>query len=159
MPDNAGKDRLKLLLAEPSSKIEWELYFDLRWRVLRAPWRQPRGSEQDEREADSIHLMLCDASRMPFAVGRLHLNSPHEAQIRFMAVDPKVTRQGLGTAVLTALESRAAKMGFHRIVLNARKQAVPFYQKHGYAVTGDGETMFDTVLHVRMAKKISSITA
>jgi ribosomal protein S18 acetylase RimI-like enzyme len=159
MPDKIPQNHPKLALAEPRSEIDWERYFDLRWRVLRAPWQQPKGSEQDNREADSVHLMLCDASRMPLAVGRLHLNSPDEAQIRFMAVDPKATRRGLGTIVLLALEARAAKMGAHCIVLNAREQAIPFYRKHGYVVTGDAETMFGNVSHVRMTKRMSLIVA
>jgi ribosomal protein S18 acetylase RimI-like enzyme len=144
----------ELMLAEPRSALDWERYFDLRWKVLRAPWHQPKGSEQDDREADSVHLMLCDASRMPLAIGRLQLNSPQEAQIRFMAVDPTATRQRLGTAVLKALEHRAAVMGARTIVLNARQQAIPFYQKHGYTITGDAETMFGSVLHVRMTKQL-----
>jgi ribosomal protein S18 acetylase RimI-like enzyme len=156
MPDKDAQDHhFELTLVEPTSEIDWERYFDLRWRVLRRPWRQPKGSERDDREAGSLHVMLCDASRMPLAVGRLHLNSPREAQIRFMAVDPTATRQGLGTIVLAALESRAAEMGARSIVLNAREQAIPFYRKHGYVVTGDAETMFGSVLHVRMAKRIS----
>ncbi len=143
---------------EPTSDIDWERYFDLRWRVLRAPWQQPKGSEKDDREADSVHLMLCDASRMPLAIGRLHLNSPYEAQIRFMAVDPMVTRQGLGATVLKALEERAVEAGARRIVLNAREQAIPFYQKHGYLVTGEAETMFGSVFHSRMTKNLPSET-
>ncbi len=157
MPDTDAHDhQFELTLAEPTSEIDWERYFDLRWRVLRAPWQQPRGSEQDDREAGSVHLMLCDASRTPFAVGRLHLNSSEEAQIRFMAVEPTATRHGLGTTVLTALESRAEKLGARRIVLNAREQAIPFYQKHGYVVTSQAETMFGEVRHVRMEKRLSA---
>ena len=143
-----------LTLLEPTSNIDWERYFELRWRVLRAPWQQPKGSEKDDRETDSVHLMLCDASRMPLAVGRLHLNSLQEAQIRFMAVDPSVTRQGFGATVLKALERRATEGGARRIVLNAREQAIPFYQKHGYVVTDDADTLFGSVLHVRMEKQL-----
>ena len=148
-----------LTLLEPTSNIDWDRYFDLRWRVLRAPWQQPKGSEKDDRETDSIHLMLCDASRTPLAVGRLHLNSPQEAQIRFMAVDPSVTGQGLGATVLKALERRATGASARRIVLNAREQAIPFYQKHGYVVTEKAEIMFGSVLHARMEKQIEATSA
>jgi ribosomal protein S18 acetylase RimI-like enzyme len=155
--ENAQDYHFELTLVEPTSQIDWERYFDLRWRVLRRPWRQPKGSEKDNREAGSVHLMLCDASRMPLAVGRLHLNTPLEAQVRFMAVDPTATRQGLGATLLAALESRAAQMGARSIVLNAREQAIPFYRKHGYVVTGEAATMFGSVLHFRMAKQISAM--
>ncbi|MEJ2362384.1 MAG: thioesterase, partial [Gammaproteobacteria bacterium] len=35
----------------PQTKQEWQAYFDLRWRILRAPWQQARGSERDDLEA------------------------------------------------------------------------------------------------------------
>jgi len=31
-----------LILRRPTSPDEWDAYFDLRWRILRQPWRQPR---------------------------------------------------------------------------------------------------------------------
>src|SRR5690242_7663242 len=68
----------------PRSKIDWEKYYDLRWRVLRAPWNQPRGSEKDDREAESQHLMILGPNAEAVAAGRLHFNSAAEAQVRYM---------------------------------------------------------------------------
>lgn len=138
------------------SQEDWEGYFDLRWRVLRAAWKQPRGSERDDLETESIHVMLCDVDRSAAAIGRLHFNSAEEAQVRYMAVDPKVRRQGLGTTVLAALESEAVKRGARRIVLNAREQAISFYERHGYVVIVPAETLFGEVAHTRMQKDIDS---
>src|SRR5450432_2016385 len=84
----------------PGNAAEWEAYFDLRWRVLRAHWNQPRGSEKDDRESDSEHLMIPDADGQPLAVGRLHFNTLTEAQVRFMAVSPEVQGRGLGSSIL-----------------------------------------------------------
>ena len=95
----------------PRSEAEWNGYFDLRWRVLRAPWQQPRGSEKDDRELESDHLMIVGKDSRPLAIGRLHLNSPTEAQIRFMAVDPAAQGCGLGGAILQGLEQRARLAG------------------------------------------------
>jgi GNAT superfamily N-acetyltransferase len=144
-------------LREPTSASDWEKYFDLRWRVLRAPSAQPRGSERDEREADSIHVMICDASRVPLAIGRAHFNSETEAQVRYMAVDPAFTGRGFGGRVLAELERRARDRGASRVVLNARKPAVEFYRKHGYAVLGPGETLFGSIEHSRMEKVLTTI--
>ena len=88
----------------PQSEAEWDNYFDLRWRVLRAPWHQPRGSEKDGREAESEHLMIVGQDSSPVAVGRLHFNTPAEAQVRFMAVEPGLQGHGLGGAILQELE-------------------------------------------------------
>jgi len=144
----------ELVFVSPSSADDWERYYDLRWRILRAPWNQPRGSEKDDREAESSHLMAFDHDRRVIAVGRLHLNSPSEAQVRFMAVPESARGRGLGSALLEELEAKAAKAGAVRIVLNAREEARPFYEKNGYVVLGPAPTMFDVVKHVRMTKQL-----
>ena len=138
----------------PKSEAEWEDYFDLRWRVLRAPWQQPRGSEKDDRESESEHLMIVGKDSRPLAIGRLHFNTADEAQIRFMAVDPLAQGRGLGSAILQECERRARAAGATSIVLNARDDAQRFYQKHGFAVIGPAPTIFDAVKHVRMRKEL-----
>jgi GNAT superfamily N-acetyltransferase len=141
-----------LVVAEPQSDSDWIRYYDLRWRILRAPWNQPRGSERDEYESDSVHLMLSDASGDLMAVGRVHLLSSTEAQVRYMAVEPEWQGRGLGARILSELEARAQARGAARIVLNARREVVPFYLRHGYRVIGEAETLFGVVEHVRMEK-------
>ncbi len=143
------------IITEPQSDADWENYFDLRCRILRAPWNQPPGSERDDREEKSIHLMICDASRAPIGIGRLHLNSSDEAQVRFMAVEPRFGGRGVGSRILSELENRARSRGATRVMLNARKEATRFYLKHGYVIVGLAETLFGTVEHVRMEKEIS----
>src|SRR5437764_2153978 len=91
-----AEDFATLPLVSPQSQGEWDGYFDLRWRVLRAPWQQPRGSEKDDIEAESQHLMIAGKDSRPLAIGRLHFNTPAEAQVRFMAVDPSAQGHGLG---------------------------------------------------------------
>ena len=141
-------------LIVPETTEDWDRYFDLRWRVLREPWQQPRGSERDDREDESIHLMMRATNGEALAVGRLHLNSPTEAQVRFMAVDPRWQGRGLGSAVLRELERRARVAGATSVVLNARDSAQRFYEQHGYRMEGPAETLFSGVAHVRMRKRL-----
>jgi predicted GNAT family N-acyltransferase len=141
-----------LPLVSPQSQGEWDGYFDLRWRVLRAPWQQPRGSEKDDIEAESQHLMIAGKDSRPLAIGRLHFNTPAEAQVRFMAVDPSAQGHGLGGKILQECERRARVGGAKSIVLNAREDAQGFYLKHGFVVIGPAPTIFDAVKHVRMRK-------
>ncbi len=138
----------------PQNSVEWEDYFDLRWRILRAPWDQPRGSEKDDREETSQHLMIAGPDAKPIAVGRLHFNSASEAQVRFMAVAPEFQGRGLGGAILEEFETRARRAGASSIVLNARDDAQRFYARHGFVVTGPAETIFSAVKHVRMRKTL-----
>ena len=129
-------------------------YFDLRWRVLREPWNQPRGSERDNLDATAFHLVIRTPEGKPVAIGRLHVNSPAEAQVRFMAVDPVWQNRGLGARILRGLEDEARACRVECIVLNAREDASEFYLAHGYQVEGPGETLFGKVRHVRMLKNL-----
>ena len=141
-------------LVIPTTDADLERYFDLRWRVLREPWAQPRGSERDDREDESIHLMFRAANGDALAAGRLHLNTPTEAQVRFMAVDPRAQGCGLGSRLLRSLEDRAREAGAKRIVLNARESAQRFYEQHGYHIEGPADRLFGGVDHWRMSKNL-----
>lgn len=137
----------------PATPAEWERYYDLRWRTLRAPWDQPRGSERDALDSKSFHAAIWDGDR-PVAAGRLHFNSATEAQVRYMAVDPALAGRGLGARILECLEAEARLHGAQTIVLNSRKSAEGFYERHGYTSAGPAETMFGAVEHVRMTKRL-----
>jgi N-acetylglutamate synthase-like GNAT family acetyltransferase len=144
-----------LILQSPTSPSEWDAYFDLRWRILRQPWSQPRGSERDAMDDTAFHLLLLDIAGTALACGRLHFNAPDEAQVRFMAVSENVHGRGYGHRILQALEAEAARRGARKIVLNARDNVTEFYTKRGYAVIGEGETLFGVIRHVRMEKSLS----
>lgn len=144
----------EILVTRPESPNDWESYFELRWRVLRAPWQQPRGSERDPLDSESVNLMVCGVDRGPRAVGRLHFPSPDVGQVRYMAVDPAWRRRGMGRRVLKELERVAKQKGAKKIRLNARENAVPFYESQGYAVVGRGELLFGEIRHEVMEKKL-----
>lgn len=156
MPGKDGKEAAAggLKLTRLTGSALDSNYFDLRWRVLREPWNQPRGSERDNLDATAFHLVIQTPEGKPVAIGRLHLNSPAEAQVRFMAVDPAWRNRGLGGRILRGLEDEARARRVARIVLNAREDASEFYLGHGYQVEGPGETLFDKVRHVRMRKNL-----
>ena len=140
-------------LREPKTEQEFHLYYDLRWRILREPWTRARETAQDEYEKDAIHIMAMSGPRL-VGVGRLHFNSPEEAQVRYMAVENGYTGQGIGSRILEELEMYARRGGAARIVLNSRDQAVPFYKRHHYTLDGKTTTLFDSVVHWRMSKEI-----
>jgi predicted GNAT family N-acyltransferase len=154
IPAMDAEDLAALPLVSPQSAVEWDDYFDLRWRVLRAPWQQPRGSEKDDIEADSQHLMIAGKDSRPLAIGRLHFNTSDEAQVRFMAVDPSAQGRGLGGKILRECERRARVGGAKSIVLNAREDAQRFYLKRGFTAVGPAPTIFNAVKHLRMRKDL-----
>jgi GNAT superfamily N-acetyltransferase len=143
-----------LELGRPGTPEALEAYYDLRWRLLRAPWGQPRGSERDALEDEALHVTASDDGCL-VGIGRLHFIDAGTAQIRYMATLDAHRGRGVGTAVIERLEQLARAQGAHRIVLNARQSAVPFYTKLGYMVTGEAPTLFGTIAHARMEKSLS----
>lgn len=144
---------MKIDILQPKSKIDFEKYYDIRWRILRKPWKQPRGSEKDPLEEKSIHLMAC-LNKKIIAVGRLHFNSDIEAQIRYMAVELKFQKKGIGTLLLRELEKIAKNKGAHYIILNGRDIALQFYQKNGYTILNKAHTIFGSIEHWKMKKNL-----
>lgn len=143
-----------MIVRPPKTPEEFERYRDLRWRFLRAPWNQPRGSEVDEIEAKAFPIMVCEVDGIPIGVGRVHFNSPTEAQIRSMAVEENWRGKGIGSIVLKELEKIAIAKGAKTIMLNARDTAIKFYEKHGYKILEEADVLFDQIPHYRMEKKV-----
>ena len=141
----------KLEVRELEGAEAFANYYDLRWRVLREPWTHLRESERDQLEGDAIH-MGCWLGERLVGVGRLHFNSPQEAQIRFMAVEPGLEGRGVGSALLRELERRAMLAGATQVVLDARESANGFYEKHGYRIIGFAGLLFEQIPHWRMAR-------
>jgi N-acetylglutamate synthase-like GNAT family acetyltransferase len=148
-----------MILRAPATDKEWREYYDLRWQVLRKPLGMEKGTERDDREGQSFHVMACDDQRRVIGVGRLHFNSSMEAQIRYMGVAEDCRLRGVGRAMLMYLEGVAKERGMRTIVLNARQDVAGFYASAGYEVTGPGPTMFGKVRHVRMAKELLAAKA
>ncbi len=41
---------MSIRIKQPETEDEFRSYYQLRWKLLRAPWKQPEGSEIDEIE-------------------------------------------------------------------------------------------------------------
>lgn len=142
-----------MIVRPPQTPEEFERYRDLRWRILRAPWNQPKGTELDELEMKAFPIMVCEKDGIPIGVGRVHFNSEDEAQIRSMAVEEEWRGKGIGAIVLKALEKIAIKKGAKKIILHARDHAVKFYEKNGYIIVKQSHTLFGVIPHYLMEKE------
>lgn len=61
----------------------------------------------------------------------------HRGWVYYVAVSPKHRRQGIGTALMKAVEQRLASMGCPKLNLQVRatnEEVVAFYRKLGYEV-------------------------
>ncbi|RMG28296.1 MAG: GNAT family N-acetyltransferase [Gammaproteobacteria bacterium] len=139
----------------PETPDEYRACYRLRWELLRAPWGQPPGSEQDAFESRAWHRMAITPEGCVIGYGRLHRESEDTGRIRYMAVRPEWQGQGVGTALLAALESAARAARLRRIRLQARTSAVGFYLRHGYRDLGAGPLLFGVIAHRKMEKVVS----
>lgn len=151
--DTKIHDQIEVQIRSPQTRAEWDAYYLLRWRQLRAPWGQPQGSERDDDEQHASHLIAL-VEKQVVACGRLQTVDSGSGQIRYMAVEPSYQKRGLGTAILLALENKALEMGMTEVYLNARDSCLAFYSKAGYTCIAPGPTLFSSIKHTRMKKKL-----
>jgi GNAT superfamily N-acetyltransferase len=137
----------------PQKEQEWQAYFDLRFRVLRLPWKQPRGSERDELEEVAMHAALW-LNKELIAVGRAHWQEKEIAQVRYMAVEPAHQGKGYGAYILHYLEAKVKIDGGKTVRLNARENALRFYENNGYKIIGAGANLYGVIPHFKMEKHL-----
>ena len=159
-----------------------EAYYQCRYTVLRQPLGFNRGAELLPDDSDAIHAYLKDEHGEIVCVGRAHLISnesdgsqsdfpgasgpktpafsplmEHEnrpaIQIRQMGTLQTSRRMGLAAKVLEALEKEtkeifSAKTG----LLQAREEAIPFYQSAGWTVIDQPYSIPNVGQHRSMMK-------
>jgi ribosomal protein S18 acetylase RimI-like enzyme len=114
---------------------EYAQELDLRWRILRKPLGLQRDAVQFPFEAESLHLVAIEASRVVGCV-LFHPDGPGTGRLFQMAVEPDRQGTGLGTRLVRALEEELVRRGFREVTLHARDTAVGFYARLGYAPIG-----------------------
>jgi N-acetylglutamate synthase-like GNAT family acetyltransferase len=144
---------INMEIRTPQNQQEWDAYYDLRYRILRAPWNQPLGSERNEQDAIAIHL-ACFENNKILGVARLDTESDDFAQVRFMAVDNSAQGKGIGKKIMLAAEQNARMLGYSKLMLQARENAILFYISLGYEKLDKTHLLFGEIQHWRMEKGI-----
>lgn len=143
---------MKRIIKSPETQQEWDDYFALRYRVLRAPLNQPLGSERNEGDATGIHFALYENGTL-LAIARLDQAEIGVAQVRFVAVESDQQGKGLGKIIMKAVEESSLQRGDHKMILHARDYAVDFYRTLNYDLIGESYKLFDVLQHYLMEKK------
>lgn len=134
----------------------------LRYIILRQPWEQPLETATDALEEKSINAFITDTKGNAIACGRLQVNEIADSQngnkigqIRFMAVDSKYQGTGLGKLIVAYLEKKAKELGLPEIQLQARENALKFYENCGYSIQEKSFFLWDQIQHYLMFKKLN----
>lgn len=136
--------------------------FELRYRELRAPWGQARGSERDEadeipeRYLGVVTFVAVAADGRVLGTGRVQRNreSPDEAQCRYLAVDPAERGRGVATALVRARVELARAWGVALVWCNARPTSRGIYERADFVSAGPGPTLFGTIEQTRMELRL-----
>ncbi len=124
----------------------------LRDKILRKPLGIPLQPEELQREKDDILMGVFDHNRL-LGCCILSRHTASDCRLRQMAVDDSVQTMGIGTILIRFAEHTARTHGYKNMVLHARKVAVAFYLKCGYAISSD--VFFEvTIPHYEMTKRL-----
>ena len=137
----------------PQTDAEWKAYYALRFNVLREPWNQPLGSEVLADEDQAIHAIAVEDNEV-LGVARMHESAEKQGQVRCVATATAAQGKGIGKAIMAYLEEVAKTKGWTEIVLEARENAVPFYQAIGYTILAESYLLFGEIQHYRMSKTL-----
>lgn len=141
-------------IRQPNNQEEWNSYYDLRYRVLRQPWGQAKGSERNEGDETAHHFASWHLG-LPLAIARLDkTNELGIVQVRFVAVEPKEQGKGLGKAMMQKVEEVAIQQTNKRIILHARENALHFYESIGYTIQKKSHLLFGEIQHFLMYKDL-----
>ena len=142
-----------LEIKSPQTDADWNAYYALRFSVLREPWNQPVGSEVLADEDQAIHAIAVENGEV-LGVARMHESAEKQGQVRCVATATKAQGKGIGKAIMAYLEEKAKQKDWTEIVLEARENAVPFYQAIGYSIVAESYLLFGKIQHYRMQKSL-----
>lgn len=134
------------------SKDYWSSV-SLRYEVLRQPLGLKFSREELLAEDNQIHLVYKRGTYV-LACAVLVPIDDVRIKMRQVAVDEGLQGQGYGQTLIKFVEAHAKDMGYKTMECNARRTAVPFYEKMGYKVIS--ELFYEVgIPHFKMERDLS----
>lgn len=141
----------------PQTREEYKAYYDLRYRILRQPWAQARGTEKDDYEPISHHFMAVDTdSGEVVGVIKIYEKEPGVGCFSHMAVAGVRQRQGIGKLLMDAVEAYANETGYARLGCYSRLNTTLYFEKVGFRIAGLPTHYFGTTQVVWMEKELKN---
>jgi len=124
----------------------------LRHEILRKPLGLTFDEAELENEKEDILIGAFEDDRL---LGCCLLSPMDTSTIRLrqMAVPNSMQGKGIGRALMIFAENIARDQGYRKLCMHARKTALGFYEKLGYAVSGEEFTEV-TIPHYIMEKAL-----
>jgi predicted GNAT family N-acyltransferase len=125
----------------------------LRLEVFVQEQQIPLALEQDDDDANALHVVVCNRVGAAVATGRLLRMGPKLAKVGRLAVKRGLRGTGVGQVALQALISAAKDRGDVEVMLHAQASATRFYLAQGFKAVGQPfkEAGID---HIEMVKRL-----
>jgi N-acetylglutamate synthase-like GNAT family acetyltransferase len=134
---------------------DFKSYYALRYRVLREPLGQPKGTEKDDFEPLSHHYMAVDDQTGELAgVVKLFEREPGVGQFSHIAVSEKYQHHGIGRLLVETVEAKAREMRYRKMGTLTRVTATGFYERCGYIPQGFAEMLFGKLKMIWLEKDL-----
>lgn len=124
----------------------------LREDILRKPLGLHFTPEELESEKDNLLMAAYEDDEL-LGCCMLVEEGPQTVRLRQMAVLNDLQGKGVGKALMSFAENLARDRGYQTITMHARKNAIGFYEKMGYKVSGE-EFEEITIPHYVMEKQL-----
>jgi len=108
----------------------------LRLEVLRKPLGRSFTDEELAAEDQDHHLAVVDGDEVSACLILTELEGA-KVRMRQVAVQPVLQRSGIGSALVRYSEIFAKRLDCKELILHARANVVPFYERLGYEVVGE----------------------
>jgi N-acetylglutamate synthase-like GNAT family acetyltransferase len=145
-----------IVIRTPKTKEEFKAYYALRYKILREPLGQPRGSEKDDYEPISYHFMAVDDQTNEIVgVVKLFEKESGIGQYSHIAVADAYQGKGIGRMLIEAVEQKSRELGYKRLGTLTRLTATGFYERCGYQPIGITGVLFGKLQMMWMEKDLS----
>lgn len=142
---------MALKIVDYGSK-EYQQLLVLRTEILRKPLGMQFSEEEIKKEEQNIHIAAYEDEKL---LGCCMLIRKEDGTIRLrqLAVLNNLQGKGVGRALIQFAENIARDLGYKKITMHARKQAVGFFEKLEYKTIGD-EFLEISIPHFEMEKSL-----
>ena len=131
---------------------EYSQMIALRNEILRRPLNLSFEKEELEKEKNDLLIGAFEEDKM-LGCCLLTRVDKNCVRLRQMAVQNNLQGKGIGASMMNFAENVARDAGYKKIIMHARKTAIGFYEKLGYAVSGNEFTEV-SLPHFLMEKKL-----
>lgn len=139
----------------PQTRDDFKAYYELRYKVLRAPWGQPKDTEKDDYEPISQHFMaIDDANGKVVGVIKMFEKTDGVGWVSHLAIDPAYQKKGVGRLLMDSVEQAAREKGFHVIGCMSRLNTTAYFERLGFRTAGLPTHYFGTTQVLWMEKEL-----